>query len=184
MEAVGLLILLCGVTVVCFRYSHSPILWVVLLGLLLCGVRIGFSGSAAALLLVTFIGGSYTIQGFGPFTLGNHDDLTERILLFQIFVAMCMLALYVTEVARTANRRLQASLDDERDTRFRSLAETSRDVLVLAELDGTRSLRVAGGRRSWSGYTPEEMVGTNRLPGRPSGRYGRSAGVVLRPVER
>ena len=54
LEAVLLLLLLFAITLVCFRYIHTPILWVVLLCLLLCGVRIGFTGSAAALLLVTF----------------------------------------------------------------------------------------------------------------------------------
>ena len=68
-----------------------------------------------------------------------------------------MLALYVTEVARTANRRLQASLETS-ETRFRSLAETSRDVLVLAELDGTR-MYVSPAATELVDFTPEEMVG-------------------------
>ncbi len=156
LEAVLLLILLCAITVWCFRYSHTPILWLVLLCLLLCGVRIGFSGAAAALLMVTFIGAYYTIKGFGPLT-ENSDALPMRILLFQCFVAMCMLALYVTEVARTANRRLQASLATS-ETRFRSLAETSRDVLVLADLDGVR-VYVSPSSVELTGYTPEELVG-------------------------
>ena len=156
LEAVLLLILLFTITVWCFRYSHTPILWLVLLCLLLCGVRIGFSGAAAALLMVTFIGAYYTIKGFGPLT-ENTDALPMRILLFQCFVAMCMLALYVTEVARTANRRLQASLAMS-ETRFRSLAETSRDVLVLAELDGTRSY-MSPSAVELTGFDAEELVG-------------------------
>ena len=155
LEAVLLLMLLCAVTLLCFRVWHTPILWLVLLCLLLCGVRIGFSGAAAALLAVTFIGSYYTIKGFGPFTL-NDDALPTRILMFQCFVAMCMLALYVTEVARTANRRLQASLAMS-ETRFRSLAETSRDVLVLAELDGNR-VYVSPSAEELTGFSAEELL--------------------------
>ena len=157
LEAVLLLVLLCAITVWCFRYAHTPILWLVLLCLLLCGVRIGFSGAAAALLAVTFIGAYYTVKGFGPMTLGNEDSVPTRILLFQCFIAMCMLALYVTEVARTANRRLQASLATS-ETRFRSLAETSRDVLVLAKQDGTRSY-VSPSAVELTGFDAEELVG-------------------------
>jgi diguanylate cyclase (GGDEF)-like protein/PAS domain S-box-containing protein len=59
------------------------------------------------------------------------------IVLLQSFIAFSMLVLYGTEVALTATRRSQAELRAS-EARFRSLAETSRDIIVLTDLEGRR----------------------------------------------
>ncbi len=158
-ETIGLFVLLCFATFVCFRLVHWSILWVVLLCLLLIGVRIGFTGSAAALLTVMFIGGYYTSRGFGPLTWNPGDSFPTRLLLLQAFVACCMLALYVTEVARTRARRVRANLELS-EARFRSLAETSRDVIILADIDGTRRY-ISPSVTELAGYAAEEMLGSS-----------------------
>ena len=117
-EVVGLFVLLSAVTLAVFRMTHYPLLWAVLLSLLLLGVRLGFIGSALGLLLVTSIGGYLSIQGYGPLGVDDGRPLLTRILLFQIFIGASMLALYVTEVVRSASRKVLIKLEAS-ETRFR-----------------------------------------------------------------
>ncbi len=133
LEVAGLFSLLTVTTLAIFLDTTYPLLWVVLLVLLLLGVRLGFTGSALGLLAVIFIGGYLTADGFGPLGNQKHGSLATRILIFQTFIAMSMLALYVTEVAMSANRRVHLRLQAS-EARFRSITEASRDIILLADL--------------------------------------------------
>ena len=134
-ETIVLFLLLCGVTFAVFRMTTYPMLWFVLLFLLLLGVRVGFTGAALGLLAVMCIGGYLTSTGYGPLSQGAHESLKTRVLTFQSFIALSMIALYVTEAAMSANQRILLRLEASED-RFRSLAEASRDLIVLADLRG------------------------------------------------
>jgi diguanylate cyclase (GGDEF)-like protein/PAS domain S-box-containing protein len=68
-----------------------------------------------------------------------------------------MLTLYVTEVAMTASRRVRLRLEAS-EMRFRSLAEASRDVIVLAELTGSR-MYTSPAVTELLGWNQEDMVG-------------------------
>jgi diguanylate cyclase (GGDEF)-like protein/PAS domain S-box-containing protein len=159
LEAIALFLLLCGVSLGVFRYSSYPMLWMVLLCLLLLGIWLGFTGSALGLLLVTFIGGYLTVKGYGPIGATPGRMLVTRILVFQVFIGLSMLALYVTEVARSVSRRVLLRLEAS-ENRFRSLAEASRDVIVLAGLDGTPKY-VSPAITELVGWKPEELMGIN-----------------------
>lgn len=156
-ETAGLFLLLALVSVGVFLYTSYPTLWIVLLTLLLLGIRVGFTGSAAGLLLVTFIGGYMTVQGHGPLRPDMRGLLPGRILFFQSFVALSMLALYVIEVAKAASNRVRINLEAS-ESRFRSLAEASRDVIVLAELNGSRKY-VSPAITEMLGWNQEDLVG-------------------------
>jgi diguanylate cyclase (GGDEF)-like protein/PAS domain S-box-containing protein len=154
-EVAGLFVLLTAVSLGVFRFTTFPMLWLVLLFLLLLGVRLGFTGAALGLLLVTFIGGYWTVRGYGPLSI--HASLGGAVVNLQFFVAMAMLALYLTEVAMAGNRRIQVSLEAS-ETRFRSLTEASRDVIVLAELDG-RPKYVSPAVTELLGWEQQDLIG-------------------------
>ncbi len=156
-ETTGLFVLLAVVTAGVFFFTSYPTLWVVLLILLLLGVRAGFTGSAAGLLLVTFIGGYLTVKNYGPLGAAQHGSLPARILFFQSFVALSMLALYVIEVAKAESWRIRVNLESS-ENRFRSLAEASRDVIVLAELNGSRKY-VSPAITELLGWEQQDLVG-------------------------
>ena len=156
-EVAGLFLMLGAVTLGVFRFTSYPMLWVVLLFLLLLGVRLGFTGSALGLLLVTSIGGYLTVEGYGPMGVVPGRLLVTRILLFQTFIGASMLALYVTEVVRSSGRRVLLNLETS-EMRFRSMAEASRDVIVLAGVDGTPKY-VSPAVTGLLGWHPAEMVG-------------------------
>lgn len=160
-ETVALFLLLIGVSVWVFYMAVIPLVWLVLLILILLGVRVGFTGSALGLLLVIFLGGYATITGAGPLNFAIYGTLSAKILMFQIFIATTMLALYLTEVAMARNARMQLGLEAS-ETRFRLLAEASRDVIVLAGLDGERKY-VSPAATELLGWLQEELLGSGNL---------------------
>jgi len=156
LETAGLFLLLIAVSVFVFAFAVVPLVWIVLLFLILLGARVGFTGSALGLLLVTFIGGFATVAGLGPLIFAVDAPLSTRVLMFQIFILTTMLALYLTEVAMAQNARAQLSLEAS-ETRFRLLAEASRDVIVLAGLDGQRKY-VSPAATELLGWSQDEML--------------------------
>jgi diguanylate cyclase (GGDEF)-like protein/PAS domain S-box-containing protein len=154
-EAAILYSALALVTLVVFGLVTVPMLWVVLLFLVLLGMRLGFTGAALGLLMVSLIGGFFTVMGNGPLADSTSTSLNGKILLFQCFVATSMLALYVTEVGRARSNRMRLELVAS-ETRFRLLTEASRDAIVLADLEGRRQY-VSPAMTELLGWTEEEL---------------------------
>ena len=121
-ELIALFTALCVVLFLVFGYSNYPTLWAVLLILLLLGVRAGFTASALGLLLVIIIGGYFTITGHGTLGLYTRHSLGNRMFFFQVFAGISTVALYITEVAMTANRAAQSGLMRS-EALYRSLAD-------------------------------------------------------------
>ena len=157
LETAGLFLLLTVVSIFVFDYATIPLIWVVLLFLILLGTRVGLAGSALGLLLVTFIGGLSTANGRGPLAHNVGGSFAHEILIFQIFVVTTMLALYLTEVSMAKSTRMRLGLEAS-ETRFRLLAEASRDVIVLAGLNGERKY-VSPAATELLGWSQEEFLG-------------------------
>lgn len=157
LEIISLILLVSVVSFIVFGLSSVPTLWVVLLFLILLGARVGFNGAALGLLIVLLIGGYFTVNGRGPIPAGMHAPVSEHILLFQIFTGSAMLALYLTEVAMAASNRMRLGLEAS-ETRFRLLAEASRDIIVLAGLDGERKY-VSPAATEILGWQQDELLG-------------------------
>jgi diguanylate cyclase (GGDEF)-like protein/PAS domain S-box-containing protein len=156
LETIGLVLALVVVTVFTFDFARVPLIWLVLLMLILLGTRVGFTGSALGLLLVLFVGGISTVYGKGPMIFALNGVLSTKILMFQIFIFVAMLALYLTEVAMARGARYRLRLEAS-ETRFRLLTEASRDMIVLAGLDGDRKY-VSPASTELLGWTQEEML--------------------------
>jgi diguanylate cyclase (GGDEF)-like protein/PAS domain S-box-containing protein len=133
-ELPGIFGLLCAMSVIIFWQTRAPLLFVLLLGLLLIGVRLGLAGSALGLLTVSIIGGFFTTAGRGPVSLMLDASLMVRDLTLQLFIAFSMLMLYMLEVIRAEGNRLQEGLRAS-EARFRLLAVSSRDAILLVSLD-------------------------------------------------
>ena len=156
-EVAGLFGLLSMTTLAIFFAATYPMLWLVLLVLLLLGVRLGFTGSALGLLAVTLIGGYLTADGYGPLSGERHGSLATRILIFQCFIGLSMLALYVTEVAMSENRRIRLRLEAS-EARFRSMAEASRDIILLADLERVPQY-ISPALTELLGWSEEDVLG-------------------------
>jgi diguanylate cyclase (GGDEF)-like protein/PAS domain S-box-containing protein len=149
--------LLCAVTFYVFWQTQFPLLFLILPALTLMGLRMGLAGSASGLLVVSVLGGFLTTAGHGPIMLMHSDSREAHILAFQFFIAVSMLVLYLLEVVMAGSRRLQKSLRSS-EAYFRLLAETSRDVIVLTDLEGERRY-VSPAVGELLGWKPEELVG-------------------------
>jgi diguanylate cyclase (GGDEF)-like protein/PAS domain S-box-containing protein len=156
LQTVGLFITLIAVSLFVFDLAKVPLIWLVLLMLILIGSCVGFTGSALGLLLVLFIGGVTTVYGQGPLNFALTGPLSTKIFMFQIFIFVSMLALYITEVAMARSARTRLRLEAS-EMRFRLLAEASRDVIVLADLDGRRKY-VSPAATELLGWSQEEML--------------------------
>ena len=159
MEMTGLFALVIAATFLVFWQSQVPLLFLLLPFLLLLGVRLGLAASAMGLLMVSVIGGLLTSWGHGPMMLIPNSSLPMRDLALQVFIAITMLLLYITEVVTAESKRLQLNLRAS-ESRFRLLAESSRDIIVMAALDGERHY-VSPAVLEVLGWRPEEMLGRN-----------------------
>ncbi len=157
LEIASLLAMLCGATVFVFWQTRFPLLFLLLPFLLLLGIRLRLAGSALGLLIVSIVGGFFTIAGRGPVMLIPGMSASARDLALQFFIAVSMLMLYVIEVVIAERERLQTSLQGS-ETRFRLLAEASNDVIVLADLFGERRY-VSPAVTAVLGWQPQELLG-------------------------
>jgi len=161
LETIGLFLLLIAVSLFVFDVAKVPLVWLVLLILILLGSRVGFAGSALGLLVVLTIGGVSTVLGRGPLNFALTGSLATKIFMFQIFIFISMLALYLTEVAMARSTRTRLGLEAS-ETRFRLLAEASRDVIVLAGLEGERKY-ISPAATELLGWSQEELLAGHSL---------------------
>jgi diguanylate cyclase (GGDEF)-like protein/PAS domain S-box-containing protein len=154
---VGPFVLLCAVTVYVFWRTDVPLLFMILPCLILMGLRLGLAGSSLGLLGVSVIGGYFTTGGHGPTMLMRAGSQEDHIIALQFFIAVSMLSVYLLEVVMAESRRLQKSLQSS-EAYFRLLAETSRDVIVLTDLEGGRRY-VSPAAAELLGWSPEELLG-------------------------
>jgi diguanylate cyclase (GGDEF)-like protein/PAS domain S-box-containing protein len=156
-EVAALFSLLAITTIAVFTESRFPLLFLITPCLLYLGMRLRIAGSAMGLLLVAVFGGIFTSHGYGPLMLIRNGSVSSRTAVLQFFLAVSMVMLYVIEVIISESSSLQLSLRAS-ETRFRLLAETSRDVIVLSDLNGTRRY-VSPAIQELLGWAPEELVG-------------------------
>jgi diguanylate cyclase (GGDEF)-like protein/PAS domain S-box-containing protein len=157
LEVAGLFLLALGATLLVFLETRYPLLFLILPFLLLLGVRLGLAASAMGLLMVSVVGGLLTTLGHGPMMLIPNSNPAMRDLALQVFIAITMLVLYIVEVVTAESNRLQLDLKAS-EARFRLLAESSRDIIVMAALDGERHY-VSPAALEVLGWKPREMLG-------------------------
>lgn len=160
-SALWLFVLLCSTTTFVFWQTRFPLLFLLLPILIVIGMRLGLSGSAFGLLIVSVIGGYLTTEGRGPTTLIRDSTLTMRDHALQIFIAVAMLALYAFEIVVAEGKRLQEELKAS-EILFRRLAETSRDMIALINLDGELTY-ASPAVEEVLGWAPDQLLGQNYL---------------------
>ena len=156
-EILGIFALLCTTAGFVFWQTRVPLLFVLLLGLLMIGVRLGLAGSALGLLAVSIIGGFFTTAGRGPLALMLGASLTARDLTLQMFIVFSMLMLYILEVIRAEGYRLQEGLRVS-EARFRLLAVSSRDAILLVNFNA-KVLYASPAVAEMLGWEPDDVQG-------------------------
>jgi EAL domain-containing protein (putative c-di-GMP-specific phosphodiesterase class I)/GGDEF domain-containing protein/integral membrane sensor domain MASE1 len=119
-EKIGLVSLLVAVTAGVFAQAAAPVLFLVFLPLLLIALRLSPSWAAFSVLIVAFIGGTATLNGYGPITLSHvgpskWDDpnllpVLRRLPIFQLFTTAVLFVALTASTILTERRRLEARL--------------------------------------------------------------------------
>jgi signal transduction histidine kinase/CheY-like chemotaxis protein len=126
LETAGLFALLGSVSVLVFRQTSYPLLFLIMPFLLLLGARLGLAGSALGLLMVSIVGGYYLLSGRGPLALMNQSGMPLRVLMLQIFVATSMLILYILDIAVYEKGLTERKLSEEARRAGRAAEEANR----------------------------------------------------------
>lgn len=158
-EVTGLFALLGLVTFGVFWQGRFPLFFVVTPFLLLLGLRLRLAGSALGLLVISIIGGLLSTLGHGPIGLVRTGSQPERDLVFQVFIAVSMLMLYIVEVRLAESERLRSEREDS-ERRFRLLAEASSDIIILSDLDNRRHY-VSPAITEVLGWMPQEALASD-----------------------
>jgi diguanylate cyclase (GGDEF)-like protein/PAS domain S-box-containing protein len=153
----GVLLATCAVV---YLQHNVPLLFLLYPPLLLVTLRHGFAGVVSGVTVIAISSAIAAALQAGPFYLVAGDALLVRTLLLQLFVATsCLISLplatVLTERKRLA-RQYRAS-----ETRYRTLADYSRDLVLRMSADGARSY-VSPAVTDMLGWTPAEFMAARR----------------------
>jgi PAS domain S-box-containing protein len=154
-------VLLCGTLFAIFSQNRMPLLFLAPPVLVLLAFELGFVGASLGVLLTTVASVAALLAGSGPLIL-YQADMTQQVLLMQLFLATCILSCMPVAAILTQRSRLMQSVQAEKDTlsaseaRYRHLWEKSSDIIL--RIDPTGRLLYASPSISTFGYSAEELM--------------------------
>ena len=145
------------VTFLAFGQNNLQCLILILPLLVLLLMRVGLGGAALFTLLIATTASWFTLHGAGPFAASNFIDETKSSMQVQFFIACCIFLIYIVsailEDRSSIEKRLQTTA-----AIHALVTENSRDVILLADLDGRRTY-VSPAVEKMKGWKPEELLG-------------------------
>ena len=148
LEAIILTLVMIAVCWVVFAQDGLPLLFVPMLPLMIITFRLGRPGAAAAIVMLTVVGGILTARGFGPINLIEGSD-GERSEFFQFYLAITVL-IVLPIAAELKHRKLIFRQLQESEARHKLITESATDMLVTFDVGGTivyaspSSMEIAG----------------------------------------
>jgi diguanylate cyclase (GGDEF)-like protein len=109
-ETIGILVGITALTAGVFAQRGLPIVFILFPALLLAIFRLGSSGAAIGVFLMTVPAGLLTVLHRGPFSTGTPDSLMHSIFLLQCFLAVSLVTIYSVSAALAERNRLQEEL--------------------------------------------------------------------------
>jgi PAS domain S-box-containing protein len=138
-----------------FQQTQVPAMAVIFPLLVLIQLRLGLGWASLATLLVAGAGSYVASRSGGTIQVSTPIGVETSDLRLQIFVAAAMFTLYsisvVVENLRSTERKLREIV-----YLHELVTENSRDVIILADLEGNRSY-VSAAARTIGGWEPEEL---------------------------
>ncbi|UVO49832.1 diguanylate cyclase [Sphingomonas sp. SUN019] len=155
-ELAMLLTLVALVSLITFAQDRMPLLFLPMLPIVLATFRGGALSTAASIVVVSLIGGAFTLNGHGPIALMD-GDVGSRIQFLQFFIAATMLTVLPAnaELQRRAElfRRLRES-----EARYRMVTDNTTDIIINIDIHG-RLRFVSSSIREIGGHDPDALVG-------------------------
>ena len=150
-----MLVLMAGTTVGVFAEAQYSLLFVLFPVLAMVMFFTGFIGATLAIELICIISVALTLHHGGIAALGG--DPEHRVLFLQLFLSYVILMGFPVSVL-LAERRAFAHKLQNRERQYRLLAESSRDVIVLTDLEGKRDF-VSPACLEVFGFEPDDLQG-------------------------
>lgn len=143
-----------------FGQSELPLLFLPTLAMVLLTYYGGREGASAGLLLLTAIGGIFSLRGFGPIMLIN-DGTVARLQFFQAYLALNCVALLPVSAALSSRDRLFERLRIS-EGRYRLVSDNVTDIVISMTPGGVIKF-VSPSIRNFGPYSPEDVVGRHAL---------------------
>jgi diguanylate cyclase (GGDEF)-like protein/PAS domain S-box-containing protein len=134
-----------------------PLLFLIFPFLVLVLTQIDLGWAALSTLMVTIIGGWYTVHNLGPLSLATHVSGQWKAAILQLYVAAAMFTLYSISIVFGNLRRIQAELR-QFAALHKLVVDNSRDAIILGDLEGKHTY-VSPGIKALSGWDPQDLVG-------------------------
>ncbi|MGF6726533.1 diguanylate cyclase (GGDEF)-like protein/PAS domain S-box-containing protein [Paraburkholderia sp. GAS41] len=134
-KTVGLLLLVCVVTIGVVAQSRMPLLYWALLPIVLLAFQTDVAGVMVGLLLCLAITVLFTMHGIGPLWIFPYPNMEARIFSLQLFM-LAALGIALPISATLVSRDRLVALLREGERRYRILAENATDIVMSVTLDG------------------------------------------------
>ena len=157
LELAGLLFLLFLVPLSVSRYTHLPMFFIIFPPLLLLVVRLGMGGGVLGVCSIAAFCAVYMLRGGGPIVALYNMSWQQQIFLIQILLASAVLCVALVGVVLN-ERRLLEQAARKSEQLYRLLAENSRDIIVLTDLQHRREY-ISPAVQWMMGWDPKELVG-------------------------
>ena len=156
-ELFCLLLITGAVSLLVFNQQALPLLFVTMLPMIFVAFRLGFAGSVLGVLIISAVGGYFTVLGLGPIQL-IHGDVDAHLRFAQFYLGTIVLT--VLPVAADLRNRMELLRAMQlSEQRYRLIADHSSDMIMHLELDG--SIRYASpSMKQITGFDPETLIGT------------------------
>ena len=130
-EAIAVLALATGVTLIIFLQSTYPLLFIILPTLTLAAFRLRFAGAAMAVTCVAATATLLTLEGMGPIA---HivPEMSDRVVLLQVFIAVAVLTTLPVSSILTERAALQAELSKAHAEAQHALAAKSAFLATMS----------------------------------------------------
>ncbi len=157
LPSAGLLLMALVASIAIFSQTTGlPLLFFLLPPLMLVVFRMGILGGVLGTFEILVVAALFTLHAHGPFWAGKGANIRASVLLLQASILVLMVSVmpFAVTLERLDHSRKQLR---EGMMRYRLLADNSRDIVVLSNLEGHR-LYVSPAVKDVLGWTPEEWT--------------------------
>ena len=158
LETVSLLSVMFICTYAVFHNTTFPSFFILFPPLLLIVVRLGMRGGIIGVCIIAIFSIAFTTHGRGPMAMIQDVRWQRQVFLIQLLLASAVLCIALVAVVLN-ERRLLEQAARKSEHLYRLLAENSRDIIVLTDLNHRREY-VSPAVQWMMGWDPRELIGT------------------------
>lgn len=158
LESTGLLAGMSVCAYLVFHHTGFPVFFILFPLLLLIVVRLGMRGGILGVCVIAIFATISMTHGRGAMALIQDESWQQQVLHIQILLACAVLCVALVAVVLN-ERRLAEQSARKSEQLYRLLAENSRDIIVLTDLEHHREY-ISPAVQWTMGWDPKELMGT------------------------